>query len=198
MKEFQQIKKGRANTITVITPETIENIPKVSLFDNYELDVLLFNLHQELLRLSMKKNHSYEVGLFWNLINWDEVYKINGTENGVALSDNDDIRRWIKTAPMNSVVVMHNHPRNGLFSGADLKSFSTYQSIYAMTAVCNDGTIYMMKKTEKFDPVALMMYYSIGIKEGKEYSGIKNVAKNAHKIGIVYRCSVKRRKRYEE
>lgn len=139
MREFQQIKRGRDDTITAIEHQTIENIARVRMFND-------------------------------------------------AFMDN-----WIKIAPVNSVVVMHNHPRNGLFSGADLKSFSTYNSIYAMTAVCNDGTIYMMKKTEKFDPFVLMMYYSIGIRHGKEFSGIKNVAKNASKIGIVYRCSVKRR-----
>ena len=91
------------------------------------------------------------------------------------------------------MVVMHNHPRNGLFSGADLKSFVDYVSIYAMTAVCNDGTIYTIHKTRDFDPIALMTYYNIGIQKGGEYSGIKNVAKNASKIGIRYKCSIKRR-----
>ena len=99
----------------------------------------------------------------------------------------------MKTASLYSIVIMHNHPRNGMFSGADLKSFADYASIYAMTAVCNDGTIYMIHKTSAFNPIALMLYYSEGIEKGDEYSGIKNVAKNARKIGIIYRCSVKRR-----
>ena len=103
------------------------------------------------------------------------------------------MRNWIKTAPKYSIVVMHNHPRNGMFSGADLKSFVDYASIYAMTAVCNDGTIYSIHKTETFDPIALMVYYNDGIKNTGEYSGIKNVAKNASKIGIKYKCSIKRR-----
>ena len=62
-----------------------------------------------------------------------------------------------------------------------------------MTAICNEGTIYMIHKTAEFDPIALMMYYNLGIQNGGEYSGIKNVAKNASKIGIRYKCSIKRR-----
>ena len=193
LKEFQQIKRGKDSAITIIQPEVIQKIAKIKLFNQREMDAALYKLHQDLLTISMKKNKSCEVGFFWNLMEPDTVYKLRGDETCISLSSNKEIRNWIKTAPVNSIVVMHNHPRNGLFSGADLKSFATYNSIYAMTAVCNDGTIYMMKKTEKFDPFALMMYYSNGITEGKEYSGIKYVAKNAHKIGIEYRCSVRRR-----
>lgn len=150
-------------------------------------------MHQKLLRDSKEKNKSCEVGYFWNLCNIDEVYKIQGNVNGIRLSDDIKLYRFMKYAPQCSIVIMHNHPRNGLFSGADLISFSNFKSIYAMTAVCNDGTIYMMKKTEKFSPFLLLKYYNESIGNGM-YSGMKNVAKNANKIGIVYRCSVKRRK----
>lgn len=192
MQELQQIKRGLKDTITPITDETIRRIPKVRLFNNKEMDFKLYNLHQELLNVSMKKNNCNEVGFFWNLNDIDEVFIIKGSQKSISLSD-DLLRNWIKTAPKYSIVVMHNHPRNGLFSGADLKSFVDYVSIYAMTAVCNDGTIYTIKKTSEFDPIALMMYYNSGIEMGGEYSGIKNVARNASKIGIEYKCSIKRR-----
>lgn len=198
MNEFQQIKRGRVDTITLIEDSTIDRIAKIQLFDEKFMNMKLYDLHQELLRVSKKKNKSFEVGFFWDLTNINNVVQVKGTLDCISLNSNVELRNKIKTAPMNSIVVLHNHPKNGLFSGADLKSFAAYNSIYAMTAVCNDGTIYMMKKTEEFDPFELMMYYNIGISEGKEYSGIKNVAKNAHKIGIVYRCSVKRRKKYDK
>ena len=147
---------------------------------------------KDLLNIAMKKNNSNEVGFFWNLNDLDEVFVVKGTQKSISLSD-AMLRNWIKIAPKNSIVVMHNHPRNGMFSGADLKSFADYVSIYAMTAICNDGTIYSIHKTETFDPIALMVYYNIGIQKGGEYSGIKHVAKNASKIGIKYKCSIKRR-----
>ena len=192
MQQLQQIKRGRDDTITVLAPDIIEQIPKVKLFYNNEMDLRLYELHKELLNISMKKNNSNEVGFFWNLNNLDEIYVIRGTQKSISLSDGL-LRNWIKTAPKYSIVVMHNHPRNGMFSGADLKSFVDYVSIYAMTAVCNDGTIYTINKTAEFDPIALMMYYNIGIQKGGEYSGIKNVAKNASKIGVRYKCSIRRR-----
>lgn len=193
MQELQQIKKGKEGTITLINPSIIEQIPKVELFDNEEMNKKLYEHHKELLNVSMKKNASNEVGFFWNLNNLEEVFIVKGNQKSISLSD-DILRNWIKIAPKYSIVVMHNHPRNGLFSGADLKSFVDYVSIYAMTAVCNDGTIYTINKTAEFDPIALMMYYNMGIEMGGEYSGIKNVARNASKIGIKYKCSIKRRK----
>ena len=192
MQQLQQIKRGQEDTITILTPDIIEQIPKVKLFHNSKMDLRLFELHKALLNVSMKKNNSNEVGFFWNLNNLDEVFVIKGTQKSISLSD-DVLWNWIKTAPKYSIVVMHNHPRNGLFSGADLKSFVDYVSIYAMTAVCNDGTIYTIHKTAEFDPIGLMMYYNLGIQKGGEYSGIKNVAKNASNIGIKYKCSIKRR-----
>ena len=193
MQELQQIKKGKEDTITIINLETIGLIPKVELFSDKEMNERLYQHHKKLLNMSMTKNSSYEVGFFWNLNNLEEVFIIKGNQKSISLSD-DILRNWIKTAPKYSIVVMHNHPRNGLFSGADLKSFVDYVSIYAMTAVCNDGTIYTINKTAEFDPIALMMYYNIGLEKGGEYSGIKNVAQNASKIGIKYKCSIKRRK----
>lgn len=193
MQELQQIKKGKDGTITIINFETIELIPKVKLFSDKEMNEKLYQHHKRLLNISMKKNSSHEVGFFWNLNNLEEMFIIKGNQKSISLSD-DILRNWIKTAPKYSIVVMHNHPRNGLFSGADLKSFVDYVSIYAMTAVCNDGTIYSITKTAEFDPIALMMYYNRGLEMGGEYSGMKNVARNASKIGIKYKCSIKRSK----
>ena len=62
-----------------------------------------------------------------------------------------------------TVVVMHNHPRNGLFSGADIRSFIDFNSIYLMTAVCNDGTIYMLRKEKNFNPLLMQKYYNDGV-----------------------------------
>lgn len=192
MQKLQQIKKGKEDTITVLTLDVIEKIPRVKLFHDNEMDTKLYNHHKDLLNIAMKKNNSNEVGFFWNLNDLDEVFVVKGTQKSISLSD-AMLRNWIKIAPKNSIVVMHNHPRNGMFSGTDLKSFADYVSIYAMTAICNDGTIYSIHKTETFDPIALMVYYNIGIQKGGEYSGIKHVAKNASKIGIKYKCSIKRR-----
>lgn len=99
------------------------------------------------------------MGYFWNLCDIDAVYKIKGSQNGIILADNPEVYRFIRNVPVCSVVVIHNHPRNGLFSAADLMSFSDFNSIYAMTAICNDGTIYMMKKHQTL----ILLYFSSAI-----------------------------------
>lgn len=116
MQEFQQIKRGREDTITIIEPKTVEHIAKVELFENTDMNEKLFEWHKDLLLTSMKKNKSFEVGYCWNLENLTEVYKIFGSKNGISLVSDVELRTWVKTAPMYSIVVMHNHPRNSYFS----------------------------------------------------------------------------------
>jgi hypothetical protein len=95
-------------------------------------------------------------------------------------------------ANTNSLVFMHNHPRNGMFSTSDLSTFISRPSLYGMTAVCNDGTIHTMFKTDEFNLIKFREIYNANIGIGS-YSGIKSVTRVAKKVGLVYRCSVKRR-----
>lgn len=158
---LQQIKTGTG--ITVITENIINRICRVQAFDNKEMNDLLYVWHQNLLRLAMNKNKSYN--------------------------------------PPCSVAVLHNHPRNSLFSAKDISTFCDYDTIYLLTAVCNDGTIYLMRKEPSFDPVLLKYYYNEGVKLNMDkgerkyrFGGIKNVAKHAKRIGITYRCSIVRKR----
>ena len=104
-----------------------------------------------MLHYSKNKNESNEVGFFWDLNHYDdEPLKIKGKRNGFSMNDNPDVKGLVDSRHIMSVVVMHNHPRNGLFSSKDINTFADYDSIFMMTAVCNDGTIYMMRKEENF------------------------------------------------
>ena len=161
--DFQQIKTGL--NITSISKDTIDKLAHIKAFDNTEMNNLLYKHHKELLRISMNKNSNKEVGLFWNLNDvYKEPLKIIGKIDGFNISSNDEINKMVKN-PYNllTVVVMHNHPRNGLFSGADIRSFIDFNSIYLMTAVCNDGTIYMLRKEKNFNPLLMQKYYNDGV-----------------------------------
>lgn len=201
---FQQIKTGKGN-ITELSNEIISSISRIKAFESTDMNQKLYELHKQMLTISMDKNKSYEVGIFWNLTDTDNFYIIRGTKDGIDMSDNEQVKRMVSYGPACSVAILHNHPRNGLFSYKDLSSFIAYNSIYIMTAVCNDGTIYMIRKEENFDPYLLNKYYSEGIHQNVQniskrngtgkfyYNGIKNVAKHAKQIGITYRCSIKRK-----
>lgn len=82
-----------------------------------------------------------------------------------------------------SIVIMHNHPRNGLFSSADIQSFIDFDSVYLMTAVCNDGTIYMVRKEKNFNPLLMQKYYNEG-KNRSKYEALQEKLKKAKKLGL--------------
>lgn len=161
--EFQQIKTGKQ--ITFIDDDTIAKIARIEAFESNEMNKLLYEHHKNLLKIAQRKNASKEVGLFWDLNNvYKEPLKIMGKVNGFNINSNDNVSKMVKN-PYNllTVVVMHNHPRNGLFSGADIRSFIDFNSIYLMTAVCNDGTIYMLRKETNFNPLLMEKYYNEGV-----------------------------------
>lgn len=162
LNDFQQIKTGLG--MTEISQETIDHIPCIKAFNDVKMDNLLYKYHKSLLTLAKNKNSSKEVGLFWDLNNVDkEPLRIIGKANGFNISSSYEINRLVKNPySLLTVVVMHNHPRNGMFSGADIKSFTDFDSIYLMTAVCNDGTIYMIRKERNFNPFAMQKYYEEG------------------------------------
>jgi hypothetical protein len=192
MKSVSQIKTGKKENITIITDEIIESIAKTRLFNDNEMDTRLRELHQDLLRESKNKNKCKEVGVIWNLRKLEQVVCVHGIENGVDFRKNEASYELLNSPYKNSIVVLHNHPRNGLFSYRDLASFIKYDSIYAMTIVCNDGTIYTMSKTVDFNGNALLEYYNQNISH-KRYGAIKSIAHNAKKFGVIYKCSVRRK-----
>ncbi len=199
---LQQIKTGNKN-ITIITDDIIEAIAKIEAFDSPQINDDLYVLHKKLLSISKNKNKSHEVGIFWNLANPNEYYTILGSMNGINMNDKNEVKQLVTYGSICSIAVLHNHPINGLFSSKDIHSFADYDSIYLMTAVCNDDTIYMMRKEQNFNPLLLVEYYNYGVTKyitennttntKPYYSGIKYVAKHAKKIGITYKCSVKRK-----
>lgn len=163
--EFNQIKTGKDN-YTIISEDTISKIACIKAFDAATMNKMLHDHHKYLLRYAKNKNEHKEVGLFWDLNNVEaEPLKIKGQINGFNIHDVPEISALVKN-PHNilSVVIMHNHPRNGWFSGADIRSFIDFNSIYLMTAVCNDGTIYMLRKERNFNPLLMEKYYNDGVK----------------------------------
>lgn len=193
--DFRQIKRGKEN-IDIITQDTIDKMVCVKLFESSAMNKRLHELSQKVMRLSMKKNQSREVGLYWDL-ETDKPYYVFGSKNSISLKDKPEIRQIVDEGCYNSIVFIHNHPRNGLFSSVDLRSFVENHSIFAMLAIGNDGNIHMMRKEKEFDSYKILLTYNENA--GKdEYSGIKKVIKLSKKLGITYRFSTRRREQHEK
>jgi hypothetical protein len=189
--DFQQQKTGLYN-YTAITDEIISKISCIKAFEtkemaeqNTELNNMLYNYHKELLLHAKNKNKNMEVGYFWDLNNLEKKpLVINGTMQGFSIQEDTEIRELVMDEKnILNVVLMHNHPRNGLFSGKDLRSFSDFKSIYFMTAICNDGTIHMLRKELGFDKILLEFYYNEGVKQSKIAVKNEQIAK-AKKLGF--------------
>ena len=82
-----------------ITQKNIDAIKRISIpgFDDEEIETIK-ELHKKLLKKSMNKNKSNEVGMLVNLQDWSDIM-ITGTENGVTLKDNKTAYDLLCTAP---------------------------------------------------------------------------------------------------
>ena len=162
-----------------------EQIEEVILGNYYQEELQQIQvLHKELLRYSMKNNNSNEVGMLVSLIDWKYIV-IYGTENGISLSTVPQAKELVCTAPRNSLLFLHNHPKNSIFSETDLESFLTADSILMATVVCNNGKQYFLAKTPLFDKYKALVYYDevYGL---TEEGSVKEFLRTCKKAGLDY------------
>lgn len=48
-------------------------------------------------------------------------------------------------------IIIHSHPDGQVFSGTDIRKFISSSSMEMMTAVGNNGTLYIIRKTSDYD-----------------------------------------------
>lgn len=110
----------------------------------------------------------------------------------VRIEDNLNAYRKMVNSYKNQLILMHNHPSTGTFSGEDLKSFCAQESIYAMTVVGNDGSVYILIKGAYFDRNSVeVAYYNL---INNKYVNRKNnatlamreILSNAEKYNLIY------------
>lgn len=90
---------------------------------------------------------------------------------------------------------IHNHPSTGTFSGEDFKTFCMNKSLYIMSVVGNDGSVYLLIKNYDFDAEKALLayvrcakeYYEEGHIRNNGTLAIKDILKHASKYGIIYK-----------
>lgn len=118
------------------------------------------------------------------LINWEYI-TICGTENGISLASIPQARELVCTAPKNSLLFLHNHPKNTTFSETDLESFLTADSIWMVTVVCNNGRQFFLSKTVQFDKFQALVYYD-DVYGLSEEGSVKEFLRTCKKVGLDY------------
>ena len=132
----------------------------------------------------MTKNRSNEVGMLVNLQNWSDIM-VNGTENGVTLRNDTMAYDLLCTAPKNSLLFFHNHPKNSCFSERDLESFLTSDAILMMSVVCNNGRVYDLLKMDTFDKNTALFNYD-KIYEETETGSVREFLRTCSSIGLKF------------
>ena len=201
-RKFAQKNRKRAIGITDIA---IKKVPKTRIYGfNSEQNLYIQDLHKELLQRAQRLNlendtNLMEVGILLDIHTWD--YWVIEGKNACAVNIKDSIEAFyaLTNARKNQLLMMHNHPSTGTFSGEDFKTFCNNDSLYIMTVVGNDASVYILIKTKEFDKSVLMeyaklarKYYEMGYKNSNGTLAMKEILKNASGYGLEYKKGRKR------
>ena len=170
---------------TRVTGESIGAVPLVKPADwTDEAAEKLQAAHKELLRSVSEYDVGTEVGVVCDL-GMVPIQKVVGADGHI------DIPSCKKEH-----IVIHNHPSCEIFSESDLLSFLSRSELNAMTAVGNDGRVYVIRKTNLFDGFemrrrlvyarsALKQFVSAGDADGY-VAEIRKFLKEAQSYGVEF------------
>lgn len=196
--KFQQKNRNRAIHITDIA---INKVPKPNIpgFDN-EQNTHIQTLHKLVLQEAQRLNQLYntnemEAGILVDIHSWEYFIIMGKRPREVELKNNFEAYRKLITGYKNQLMFIHNHPSTGTFSGEDFKMFCLHHSLYMMTVIGNDSSVYILTKTFEFnaekaiaDYIHLSMkYYNEGHKYNNGTLAIKEILKNAKQYGLIYK-----------
>lgn len=160
-------------------------VPKYSKNQNLLID----EIHKELLTRSKNTNNSNEVAYLFNLNSGERAYR-NGSEHEVNIFKDPIAYAMSNSSEDKSLFLAHNHPSTQTFSYSDLGVFLCNDSIGAMSVVSNTGDVHILFKSDKYSYTKAIEKL-MDIKD--EFGGyspdadlliVKLFLKNSEKIGI--------------
>ncbi len=162
-----------------------------------EQNAFIQERHKEILKIARDlcekhRNDEMEAIILVNAHTWT-YWVVKGKEAGNAdIADNPDAKEALQTSSKNSLLLLHNHPSSGTFSGTDFVTFCFNASLYLMTIVGNDGTVYVLIKDSNFDAGIAMAEYFKLVKENADKKdrvqlAMKAILNNSGDYGLVYK-----------
>ena len=106
--------------------------------------------HKRLLRIAQTQNDSNEVLAILSFANTDEIHVL-GTETKVDPTTNAKACTAFFSSRYGDLMCLHNHPRTGTFSMADIDTFITHGAIGLMSVVTNQGEVYILHKNHRYN-----------------------------------------------
>lgn len=146
--------------------------------------------HKELLKIAKEKNDSNEV-LFIDDLNFKSEVQILGEEFVVSPGKNPFAVSIVNNAAKQSLIYLHNHPSTNNFSMGDIDTFICESSIKMISAVTNQGEVYILNKTSQYDynkvrKLLLEIYNSFPEGEIDDKEMVSEFLKRCYEGGIEY------------
>ncbi len=197
------LSQKRRNRAIAITDIAIKKVPRTQLFGfSDEQNAFIQEQHKELLKIAKElckkyNNNTMEVAILIDINKWDTWVVEGKEERKVSMKDNPEANQYMQTASKNSCMLMHNHPSTGTFSGEDFKTFCNTESLYFITVVGNDGSIYVLMKNYNFNSEYALKKYGEFAEKYKNRANngtlaIREILKNARLYGLSYKFGRKK------
>lgn len=183
-----------------ITDIAISKVPRAQLFGLTDSENTIIQEYHKLLLQNARElcerygRNDMECAMVVSILDMTKGFLIKGSPGKVDFYADEEARVFIKSARARSLVYMHNHPSTGTFSADDIKTFVYREAFRTMTAVGNDGSVYIIEKTYKADCDRFIADYFKKAREYKEQGIVNNgtmaindMLKIAGEYGIVYR-----------
>lgn len=196
--DFAQKNRRRPITITEIA---IDKVPQTHIFG---FDTMQNQYIQSLHKLALKEakqlnerclTNEMEVGILVDIHSWDYTVIRGRRPCEVNIKNEAEALKMLLQSRKNQLMFIHNHPSTGTFSGEDFKTFCMNKSLYIMSVVGNDGSVYLLIKNYDFDAERALLeyvrfakeYYDKGYIRNNGTLAIKDILKHASNYGIIYK-----------
>lgn len=178
--------KNRGQKVA-ITDIAIQKVPLVAPNGaDHQTAFFIQETHKELLRYAQKQNDSNEVACLLDLTTGEKLDFVKGDQTSVDIEMDAASYHWLRTRKANSVMLCHNHPGQSYFSLQDVMVFLKNDPISTMSIVTNQGKVWTISKTDRFDYDAAFaeLYKYRGATEKEWDDAIDSFLKNGYTYGI--------------
>ena len=107
--------------------------------------------HRELLRFAQTQNDSNEVACVLDLTSRERLPFVKGEQDSVDIEKDAASYHWLRSRSDGSIMLCHNHPGQSYFSLPNVVTFLQNDSIGIMSIVTNQGKMWTISKTSKYD-----------------------------------------------
>lgn len=183
---YQLRQKNRGQKV-FITDQAIQKVPLVAPNGaDHQTAFFIQETHKELLRFAQKQNDSNEVACLLDLTANEKLPFVKGDQAAIDIEKDAASYHWLRSKSPGSIMLCHNHPGQSYFSLQDVAVFLKNDSVGTMSIVTNQGKVWTISKTSRFD-------YDAAFAELRKYRGaaekewddvIDNFLKNGYTYGI--------------